>query len=309
MPFCGIPALQAADEVSSAATSSNTTPGTIGAALPTRPGIGRDRGEEPHDGRSHRRRRARGPDPGGRTGTLRHRRAPDRPGPHATETSKALVVWSRTLELMDRMGCTGAFLAAGLRARGASIRSGENTPRLSALRGHRECLRLRPDDSAAGHRAPARGASAILRRRGRAAGGTGRLRPEGGRRRGAPAPRRRSRGAGEDAVADRLRRGPQRGAARARPGVRGGGTGRRLAARRYAPRRAGGAAAGRDRDLPAPRRPLRGLPDPGRGAPGSSPPWARRMRRIRAPIPPSPTCKPSSTGGPAAAFAPPIRSG
>lgn len=44
---------------------------------------------------------------------------------HATETSKALVVWSRTLELMDRMGCTQAFLDAGLRAPGASIRSGE----------------------------------------------------------------------------------------------------------------------------------------------------------------------------------------
>ncbi|MET7241792.1 FAD-dependent monooxygenase [Methylobacterium sp. EM32] len=43
---------------------------------------------------------------------------------HATETSKALVVWSRTLELMDRMGCTQAFLDAGLRAPGASIRSG-----------------------------------------------------------------------------------------------------------------------------------------------------------------------------------------
>ncbi|KAB1074471.1 FAD-dependent monooxygenase [Methylobacterium planeticum] len=44
--------------------------------------------------------------------------------PRATETSKALVVWSRTLELMDRMGCTRAFLEAGLRAQGASIRSG-----------------------------------------------------------------------------------------------------------------------------------------------------------------------------------------
>lgn len=43
---------------------------------------------------------------------------------HATETSKALVIWSRTLELMDRMGCTRAFLDAGLRAPGASIRSG-----------------------------------------------------------------------------------------------------------------------------------------------------------------------------------------
>jgi 2-polyprenyl-6-methoxyphenol hydroxylase-like FAD-dependent oxidoreductase len=44
--------------------------------------------------------------------------------PHPTETSKALVVWTRTLELMDRMGCTAAFLGAGLRAHGASMRSG-----------------------------------------------------------------------------------------------------------------------------------------------------------------------------------------
>ncbi len=44
---------------------------------------------------------------------------------HPTETSKALVVWSRTLELMDRMGCTPAFLQAGLQAHGASIRTGE----------------------------------------------------------------------------------------------------------------------------------------------------------------------------------------
>ena len=44
--------------------------------------------------------------------------------PHPTETSKALVIWSRTLELMDRMGCTQAFLAAGLRGRGGTMRSG-----------------------------------------------------------------------------------------------------------------------------------------------------------------------------------------
>jgi 2-polyprenyl-6-methoxyphenol hydroxylase-like FAD-dependent oxidoreductase len=46
--------------------------------------------------------------------------------PHPTETSKskALVVWSRTLELMDRMGCTPAFLGAGLRCHGASMQSG-----------------------------------------------------------------------------------------------------------------------------------------------------------------------------------------
>ncbi len=44
---------------------------------------------------------------------------------HPTATSKALVIWSRTLELMERMGCTPAFLQAGLQARGASIRTGE----------------------------------------------------------------------------------------------------------------------------------------------------------------------------------------
>ena len=44
--------------------------------------------------------------------------------PHASTTSKALVVWSRTLELFDRMGCTQAFLDAGIRSHGASMRHG-----------------------------------------------------------------------------------------------------------------------------------------------------------------------------------------
>lgn len=43
-----------------------------------------------------------------------------------TQTSKALVLWSRTLELIDRMGCTQAFIDAGLAVRGASIRSGSS---------------------------------------------------------------------------------------------------------------------------------------------------------------------------------------
>ena len=47
--------------------------------------------------------------------------------PKATETSKALVVWSRTLELMDRMDCTAGFLEAGLKGRGATIRNGTRT--------------------------------------------------------------------------------------------------------------------------------------------------------------------------------------
>ncbi len=45
--------------------------------------------------------------------------------PRPTQTSKALVIWSRTLELMDRMGCTRAFLDAGLRAHNATMRSGK----------------------------------------------------------------------------------------------------------------------------------------------------------------------------------------
>jgi 2-polyprenyl-6-methoxyphenol hydroxylase-like FAD-dependent oxidoreductase len=42
----------------------------------------------------------------------------------ASETSKALVVWSRTLELMDRMGCTDGFLAAGVHATAAAMHHG-----------------------------------------------------------------------------------------------------------------------------------------------------------------------------------------
>jgi 2-polyprenyl-6-methoxyphenol hydroxylase-like FAD-dependent oxidoreductase len=45
--------------------------------------------------------------------------------PHPTETSRALVVWSRTLELLDRAGCTQAFLEAGLKGHGASLRAGQ----------------------------------------------------------------------------------------------------------------------------------------------------------------------------------------
>jgi 2-polyprenyl-6-methoxyphenol hydroxylase-like FAD-dependent oxidoreductase len=44
----------------------------------------------------------------------------------ATSTSKALVLWARTLELMDRMGCTQSFLDNGLRAHGATMRSGSD---------------------------------------------------------------------------------------------------------------------------------------------------------------------------------------
>ena len=42
-----------------------------------------------------------------------------------TDKSKALVVWSRTLELMDRMGCAGAFVDAGMKAAAANIVAGD----------------------------------------------------------------------------------------------------------------------------------------------------------------------------------------
>jgi 2-polyprenyl-6-methoxyphenol hydroxylase-like FAD-dependent oxidoreductase len=42
----------------------------------------------------------------------------------ATDKSKALVVWPRTLELLDRMGCAQAFLATGFKSPGANITGG-----------------------------------------------------------------------------------------------------------------------------------------------------------------------------------------
>lgn len=41
-----------------------------------------------------------------------------------TDKSKALVLWSRSLELIDRMGCGEAFVAAGLKATAANIIAG-----------------------------------------------------------------------------------------------------------------------------------------------------------------------------------------
>src|ERR1700730_1402070 len=41
-----------------------------------------------------------------------------------TDKSKALVLWSRTLELLDRAGCTDAFVAAGQKVDAANIIAG-----------------------------------------------------------------------------------------------------------------------------------------------------------------------------------------
>ena len=44
-----------------------------------------------------------------------------------TDKSKALVLWSRTLELLDRMGCGASFVQAGRKVREADIISGGAT--------------------------------------------------------------------------------------------------------------------------------------------------------------------------------------
>ena len=41
-----------------------------------------------------------------------------------TDKSKAIVMWSRSLEMLDRMGCTAPFLSAGLKVIGANIAAG-----------------------------------------------------------------------------------------------------------------------------------------------------------------------------------------
>jgi 2-polyprenyl-6-methoxyphenol hydroxylase-like FAD-dependent oxidoreductase len=44
--------------------------------------------------------------------------------PERTDKSKALVIWSRTLELMDRMGCSDAFLSSGFKMSAVNIFAG-----------------------------------------------------------------------------------------------------------------------------------------------------------------------------------------
>ena len=45
--------------------------------------------------------------------------------PEPTDKSKALVLWSRTLELMDRMGCTAPFLTTGKKVTAVNITAGK----------------------------------------------------------------------------------------------------------------------------------------------------------------------------------------
>ena len=45
------------------------------------------------------------------------------PAPQRTDKSKALVLWSRTLEMLDLQGCSAPFLDAGLKGRGARVKA------------------------------------------------------------------------------------------------------------------------------------------------------------------------------------------
>src|SRR5262249_32316391 len=47
------------------------------------------------------------------------------PAPARTDKSKALVVWTRSLELIERMGWTERFLAAGVIGHGARFSNGK----------------------------------------------------------------------------------------------------------------------------------------------------------------------------------------
>src|SRR5580704_13838461 len=46
--------------------------------------------------------------------------------PERTDKSKALVLWSRTLELMDRMDCTAPFLTTGRKATTVTVTAGKD---------------------------------------------------------------------------------------------------------------------------------------------------------------------------------------
>ena len=45
--------------------------------------------------------------------------------PERTDKSKALVLWSRTLELMDRMECTAPFLTTGKKVIAVNVTAGK----------------------------------------------------------------------------------------------------------------------------------------------------------------------------------------
>ena len=98
-----------------------------------------------------------------------------------TDKSKALVIWSRTLELIDRMGCGASFVNAGWKVTGANIIAGSRAGcacppgydgNAASLRAHASPERDRAADGAA---------SASVRRGGGATSRTRAVRPRRGR--------------------------------------------------------------------------------------------------------------------------------
>jgi 2-polyprenyl-6-methoxyphenol hydroxylase-like FAD-dependent oxidoreductase len=61
-----------------------------------------------------------------------------------TDKSKAIVIWSRTLEMFDRMGCSASFLAAGFKTTGANIGLATKQGRWDELTNYLDQFALKP---------------------------------------------------------------------------------------------------------------------------------------------------------------------
>ena len=109
-----------------------------------------------------------------------------------TDKSKALVLWSRTLELFDHAGYVDPFLAAGMQAHGAQISNGKEVIARISLDDIDSRLSLRADDPPERDRAHSRGAAGEARRQGRTHRRAGELHRSGraGRGRAAQGERR-----------------------------------------------------------------------------------------------------------------------
>ena len=162
-----------------------------------------------------------------------------------TDKSKALVLWSRTLELFDHAGYVDSVPGGGpAGAWRADVNGKEVIARISLDR-HRQPLSLRADDPAERHRACPRGAAGEARREGRAHRRAGELHRSGQPGRGRAAQGERRERDARGGLADRLRRRPFDRAARAGLHLRRHDAGQRLVSggRPYHRARAAGPAA------------------------------------------------------------------
>ena len=225
-----------------------------------------------------------------------------------TDKSKALVMWSRTLELIDRMGCGASFVAAGRKMRGASIIAGSHQLAHISLDVPGNASPLRPDAAAERNRTSDGAAPERNRRPGRATGRTHPLHPWNGPRRRHLAPPRRPRRNHRRRLDDRLRRRPQQHPPRPRHAVRGRHPPQQLAPRRYPP---GGKSdpVRRDRHLLARRRPVDDISHRPRAVSGHRRLRHRHLGRARRKIRRSKRSRPCSTSAVPAASRPRPRFG